>query len=122
MLVVTLTPMASDTETLPSLTPMPNIIPSVAMSVAAQLPDTPISPLPTPPSGSGQAVPKVTDATPLHGKLALHGCVTLTQATGASIAAAVIDAEWPIDEPATSATSMPDRSASLEPKQPTQAR
>src|SRR5436305_13364389 len=98
MLVVTLTASASGTATLPSETPMPNIIPGVAMSVAAQLPDTAISPLPTPPSGSGQAVPKVTDAPPLQGKLALHGCVTLTQATGAFIAAAVIDAEWPIDE------------------------
>ena len=37
MLVETLTPIASDSETLPSVTPMPNIMPSVAMSLAAQL-------------------------------------------------------------------------------------
>src|SRR5262249_24029741 len=89
-------------------------MPSVAMSLAAQLPETATCPLPTPPSGSGHAVPSVTDATPLHGKLALHGCATLTQATGADIAAAVIEAEWPIDAPATRAVSMPDRSTSLE--------
>ena len=65
--VVTLTPIASDTDKLPSETPTPNIMPSVAMSLAAQLPDTATCPLPTPPSGSGHAVPNVTDAMPLHG-------------------------------------------------------